>query len=83
MSWNITVAFLESCLSMSEANEYLTGVNLMEGLPAQLAYNEICTKIRHSIIIYNSGSSYSLQSLYYLDHIRARQHHNILGLVSP
>ena len=27
-SWNISVGFLESCLSMSEANECLTGVNM-------------------------------------------------------
>ena len=27
-SWNIRVAFLESCISISEANECLTGENI-------------------------------------------------------
>ena len=34
-SWNINLAFLESCLSISEANECLTGVNVKRNQRAQ------------------------------------------------
>ena len=34
-SWNISVAFLVSCLSISEANECLTGVNMKRNQETQ------------------------------------------------
>ena len=34
-SWNISVAFLESCLSISEANECLTSVNMKQNQETQ------------------------------------------------
>ena len=34
-SWNISVAFLESCLSISEANECLTSVNMKRNQETQ------------------------------------------------
>ena len=33
--WDISAAFLESCLSISEANECLTGVNMKRNQQAQ------------------------------------------------
>ena len=34
-SWNISTAFLESCLSISEVNECLTSVNMKRNKQAQ------------------------------------------------